>query len=422
MQPPRLHIVTGPDKGRSLELVDGRSFVIGRGQDAEFRLDDPRVSRAHCRVSVDNRTVALTDNGSTGGTRVNGAVIKEHTLRPGDVIQIGESELRYQLSASHDASTLVDVGIGQPRPLPTAGALDQLIGKSFAHFELQSIVAPGKSGMVFKARDTKKNRPAAVKVLSPEFTANQEERERFVRGIKTMAPIKHENIVALYAAGTQEPYCWVAMEYVDGENLTQVIERIGVSGMLDWQHAFRVGVQIGRALEEAAKHKVIHRNVTPQNILIRSQDKVAKLGDLTLAKALEGTMVGQLTRPGELVGDLAYMSPERTGGMENVDGRSDIYGLGATLYAMLTGRPPLEAGSLPELISRIRYEEPAKPKTFQLSIPDMFQDVVLRMLSKRSEDRFQTPTDLLTDLHRVGKFQGVAIRLHFLKKHRTLPS
>eukprot|EP00913_Durusdinium_trenchii_P035349 g33079.t1 len=402
-------VISGPEQGRSLEMVDGATIVVGRGQDAGFRLDDPRVSRAHCRLRVENGTVTVVDADSTGGTRVNGSKVDEHQLKPGDVIQIGDSELRFHHSTTHDASTLAGRELAMKKPLPCAAPLEQLVGRTFAHFELESVIAPGQTGMVFAARDLKKDRPAAIKVLSPVFAAGPEERERFIRGIKTMAPIKHENIVALYAAAVEEPYCWVAMEYVAGENLTQVIDRIGVSGMLDWQHAFRIGVHIARALDEAAKFKVIHRNVTPQNILLRSSDRVAKLGDLTLAKALEGTMVGQLTRPGELVGDLAYMSPERTRGMETVDGRSDIYGLGATLYALLTGRPPIEGNSLPELISRIRSEEPVKPKSFQLSIPDMFQDVVLRMLMKRPEDRFPTAADLLADLQRVGKFQGVTV-------------
>ena len=190
-----------------------------------------------------------------------------------------------------------------------------------------------------RLRDSSKERTVAVKVLSEEYSGSEEQKERFVRGIKTMAPIRHENIVRLYAAGMQDKYCWVAMEHVDGESLTQVIERIGVSGMLDWKLAFHVGVQIARALDEAAQHEIIHRNVTPQNILLRSSDNVAKLCDLTLAKALQGTLARQVTQPGELVGEVAYMSPERTRGQENVDGRSDIYGLGATLYALLDRSP-----------------------------------------------------------------------------------
>src|SRR5262249_11433508 len=155
-------------------------------------------------------------------------------------------------------------------------------------------------------------------------------------------------------AGRTGPYCWMAMEYVDGESLTQVIQRIGVAGMLDWQVAHRVGVHIARGLQYAHDQSVIHRNVMPANILLRHSDKVAKLGDLMLAQALEGTLAQQITKPGELIGDIAYMAPERTRGTADIDGRSDLYGLGATLYALLTGRPPFTADSAPELITKIR--------------------------------------------------------------------
>jgi serine/threonine protein kinase len=199
------------------------------------------------------------------------------------------------------------------------------------------------------------------------------------------------------------------MEHIDGESMTQVIQRIGVAGMLDWKYGYRVAVHIGRALEYAHEQSIVHRNVTPTNILLRQADKTALLGDLILAKALEGTLAQQVTRPGELVGDIAYMSPERTRGTTDVDGRSDIYGLGATVYALIAGRPPFSGGTLPELVTKIRSAEPEKPKKYQMSIPDLFQGTVLKMLAKRPEERFQNAKDLLKDLERVARFAGVTV-------------
>ena len=407
----QLVIIEGPDAGKTLPLLDGQTLTVGRGQASDVRLNDPRVSRIHVRLQVDQGTVVVQDAGSSSGTQVNGGPIEQHTLRPGDVIQIGDTKLRYQLEGARDASTLVGSAFGRPNSPPKVVPLEQLVGQSFSHFQVESIVARGSSGMVFRARDTDKNRVVALKVLSPDFSGTEDQKERFVRGVKTMGPIKHENIVSLHAAGFRDSYCWVAMEFVEGESMTQVIQRIGVSGMLDWTYAFRVAVQIGQALEAASEHHIIHRNVTPSNILMRTKDKLVKLCDLTLAKALEGTLARQITQPGQLVGDVSYMAPERTRMQETADGRSDIYGLGATLYALLTGRPPYEAESLPELVSKIRSEEPPKPKTFQLSIPDMFQDIVMRMLAKRPEDRHSTASALLKDLRRVAKYQGLESEL-----------
>src|SRR5262249_52070619 len=161
---------------------------------------------------------------------------------------------------------------------------------------------------------------------------------------------------------------------------------------------YKVAVQVGRALEYAQGQQIIHRNVTPQNILIQATDKVAKLGDLMLAKALEGSLAQQITRPGELVGEVAYMSPERTRGETNLAGRADLDGLGATAYALLTGRPPFEGATLVEKIARIRRDDPAKPTKYQLSIPHPFEAAVLKLLAKKPEDRYQTAAALLKEL------------------------
>ena len=102
------------------------------------------------------------------------------------------------------------------------------------------------------------------------------------------------------------------------------------------------------------------------------------------------------------------MSPERTRGAGDIDGRADLYGLGATVYALIAGRPPFAAPTLPEVITRIRNVEPEKPKKYQMSVPDLFQGVVLKLMAKRPEERFQTAKELLADLERVGKFSGVS--------------
>ncbi len=211
----------------------------------------------------------------------------------------------------------------------------------------------------------------------------------------------------MQAAGKTGAFCWMAMDYVEGEIMTQVIQRIGVAGMLDWRYGYRVALHITRALEYAHGQAIVHRNVTPQNILLRTSDKTVLLGDLMLAKALEGTLAKQITRPGQLLGDVAYMSPERTRGEGEVDGRSDLYGVGATVYALIAGQPAFAGGSLVELITKIRSAEPERPQKFQMSIPAMFQGTILKLLAKRPEERFQTAAELRTDLERVGKFAGV---------------
>ena len=330
-------------------------------------------------------------------------------LKPGDVLRVGDTQMRVQIG---------DLPVDGLRDAPAAAAgvttakpdqLKALSGGQLSHFDVGPVIGQGSTCMVFHATDTKDNRPVALKVLLPEFSKVEEEMQRFVRAVKTVLPLRHPNLVAVYAAGKTGQHCWVAMEYIAGEDMVRVIERIGVAGMLDWRYAFKVAVQVTRALAYAHDKQIVHRNVTPKNILLETPTKAVKLGDLMKAKAMEGALARQITRPGELLGDVAYMSPERTRGTTEVDLRSDLYGLGATAYALLTGRPPLVGDTLVETISKIRTETPVKPTKYQMSIPSSFEGIILKLLAKRPEDRYSSASELLKELERVGKFNGVTV-------------
>jgi serine/threonine-protein kinase len=405
----QLFVQSGERQGTAFPVPAEGTVVIGRGNDADFQITDPRMSRLHCRIEAAAGGVKLLDLGSTGGTFVNGEKVKEAPLRTGDRIHVGETELVLRGDAAAETTIVSPPKRQLADAADTIRDLNALIGTQIHNFAIQSKIAEGTTGIVFKGTDTKQPRDVALKVLWPDFSKNEEAAQRFIRGMKTMFPIRHPNIVRLYSAGKYKNLCWMAMEFVPGEDLTKVIDRIGLAGMLDWQFAFRVAVQIGRALATAYEHGIVHRNITPKNILHNDKEKTSKLGDLMLAKALENNPAEQITRPGQLIGEAAYMAPERTGGEQGIDCRSDIYGLGATVYALLTGRPPFEAPTLPDLLRKIRDDEPVKPKKYQLAIGDMFEGAVLRMLAKRPEDRYQTPDALLNDLERIGRFQGVAV-------------
>ncbi len=401
----QLIVIAGPDRGRCFPLTPGQTLQVGRSQATATKLTDPTISRVHCEIEWAGDKIILI-NISTGGTQVNGKAVSQHELKPGDVIRAGSTELRFQLGDASEQSTLAPA-----KPASTAGdeMLNALVGQTLSHYAIESILAKGETGMLFRARDTKADKLVAFKVLKPEFAKSEYEMQRFIRAMKTVLPLRHPNLIALYAAGKTGVFCWMAMDYIEGESMTQVIQRIGVAGMLDWRYGYRVAVHIARALEYAHEQSIIHRNVTPQNIMLRSSDKTVLLGDLMLAKALEGSLAQQITRPGELLGDVSYMSPERTRGSGEVDGRSDLYGLGATVYALITGRPPFSAASLGELISKIRTTEPERPQKYQMSVPPLLQDAILKLLAKRPEERFQSAKELLAALERAGKFAGISV-------------
>jgi len=272
-------VITGPDKGRVFELTPGETFVIGRGHASQTLLNDLHVSRVHCSVQVESDKVLLIDAGSVSGTMVDGRQIAQHDLEPGEIIQIGETQLRFVLEGVPQGA-IEAVSVSQELA-PQIVPLKELVGASISRFQLDAIIGAGVTGTVYRAHDVTDYDLVAIKVLSPQFTGSNDQQDRFVRAITTMLPIRHENLVELYAAGKHGPYCWIAMEYVDGENLSQVIKRIGAAGMLDWRNAFHVAMCVARALEKAYEHKIIHRNVTPTNIFCLLSGKVVKLGVFT---------------------------------------------------------------------------------------------------------------------------------------------
>jgi hypothetical protein len=410
-----LFVISGPDKDHTFTLNVGTNLMLGRSAQAHYQLSDPRTSRNHCQIILEGDDIFVECNGAPGGTFVNGQKVQKQRLKIGDVLQIGDTKLRLQVGdlpldvALAQSGTVKKLGAKEPGTKPSA-KVDQLaglVGGKLAHFDVNMVIGTGRSCMVFHATDTHDNRPVALKVLHSEFTSDEEEVQRFVRAIKTMLPLRHPNLISLYAAGKSSGYCWVSMEYIAGENMQQVIDRIGVAGMLDWKNAYKAAVHVARALEYAHGQSILHRNVTPTNILLEATSKTVKLGDLTLAKAMEGILAKQITRPGEIIGDVAYMSPERTRGTADLDARADLYGLGATLYALLTGRPPFTGATVVEKITRIRQMTPEKPTKYQLSIPTEFEGIVMKLLAKKPDDRFQGASELLRDLTRVGRFTGV---------------
>ncbi len=326
----RLLVLAGVDKGIQFPLQG--PVVIGRGDNATLQLRDPRVSRAHCQVLLQGNNIVISDIGSRSGTFVNGRPVQgSQLLRPGDVIQIGETQVRLDLLANPNDRTLAPavaapsaptalapnrsaptalglnaqkqgpgksgpVGIGNTPKLP-AERLHELSGHKLGYFEVGQLLARGQSGVIFKARDTQRNLEVALKVLWPEFARDENEVQRFIRAMKTILPLRHPNIVVLYAAGKTGPYCWLSMELGEGESVARGIQRLNTGGQVNWRSALRIGVFATRGLEYAHSQSIVHRNITPQNILLGKQPHITKLADLMLAKAMEGKMAEHITKP-----------------------------------------------------------------------------------------------------------------------------
>lgn len=396
----RLVVLNGEQANREHQLnFSNGSVLFGRSTaQANIAIPDPQVSRVHFLIENRNGQIWVIDQGSASGTQLNGRKITEQQLKPGDIIRAGETQLRF-------------VPAGQqvtPSDNTSQERLEDLSG-IFAHFQVGKLLARGTTGCVFRAQDTDNGQTVALKVLFPELAKSEEEMQRFVRAMKTMMPLQHPNIITVLNAGRKDSLCWLSMEFIEGESLAKLIERVCKEGKLPWGFSLKVAVYLSRALQYAESHGILHRNITPNNILIRISDQTALLGDLMLAKALEGALAAQITKPGQIVGDVKFMSPERTRSTTDVDIRSEIYSLGATLYALLTGKPPHEGLTLVDTLQKIRTVPPLPLRAAIPNIPADFEAAILKMLEKDPKDRYQNATELNQALEHIARQHKIAV-------------
>ena len=237
----------------------------------------------------------------------------------------------------------------------------------------------GGMGTVYEAINTTNNETAAVKVLHPALGDEEGFRERFEIEVETLKKLRHPQIVRLYGFGAQGETLYYAMEYVNGTNLEEELQN---GRRFTWREVTQAGIKLARALKLAHDHGIIHRDLKPANVLL-STDEDIKLTDFGIAK-LFGTY--RLTSEGGLIGTAEYMSPEQAEGKQ-VTAQSDIYSLGGVLFAMLTGRPPFRAKSLPEVLQMQRFAEPPRATQFAPDTPAALCDILTRLLSKNPTER-----------------------------------
>jgi serine/threonine-protein kinase len=341
----------------------------------------------------------ISDIESTSGTFVDGMAIDESDLKDGSVIQIGKVRIQVQIKT-------------KPQQIVPFSGLDdvqeeaeRLVAQMFGDYRVDNILAMGAKSVVYDAFNIKTGLVSALKIVFPSELIEDTEQRRFVDFFKKAVDIVHPNLVEFYGAGKRHDLLWVAMERIDGYNLRQMVRNKGAVGMLNWQLTFRVALEIAAALAELNQHKLVHRNISPSNILVRKVDRSCVLSDLLYAQIFDRRQTFQIPELVKELGDLRYAAPETISG-GNVDIRSDIYSLGAVCYATMAGRPMFKADNLAGLVKKIQTERPAPPRNFQMSIPELFQDVILKMVEKRPDERFQTPEELYDRLSKIEKVIG----------------
>ncbi|MFL5243178.1 MAG: protein kinase domain-containing protein [Gemmataceae bacterium] len=269
-------------------------------------------------------------------------------------------------------------------------------GQRFGKYEILAHIATGGMGAVYKARDTELGRDVALKILPPNMAAKPIMLERFKREAINAARLRHENIVTLYDWGKVKDTYFLALEFVEGIDLGEYINR---KGRLDPEEARLIGIQAAHALNHAFQNGLVHRDIKPSNFLIARPNGslVVKLTDMGLSRATDDEDF-RVTRAGTTVGTVDYMSPEQARDSGAADIRSDLYSLGCTLFHMLTGQPPFPEGSLTERLYKHCESDPPNLLEINPHVSPSLCVILERLLAKRPEDRYATPEDLIEDL------------------------
>jgi serine/threonine protein kinase len=390
----KMIVLAGPDEGRVFEL-GSEVVLLGRSRATETHLTDPHVSRVHCQIIPEGNQYTVVDFDSASGTFVNGKDIDRHVLQSGDLVRIGATHLQY-------VADTVEAPAAKAKEKKANDWAQALVGQTLSHYKITGLLAGGKSGYIFHAEHTTNETAVALKVLHANFGKDEKKVLHFIEAMKTVMPLSHPHLLKIYGAGKTGDHCWVATEYVPGDSLAAVIGRIDKAGKLDWKSVLRVGVYLARALEFAHSKNLIHQNVTPQNILVGKLPQNTKLTDLMLALATEEDPTTPISAAGTPSESLPYMSPERTDGPgAKVDARTDIYSLGATLYAMLAGKPPFQAATVAELIEKIRLDGAARVASINAQVPAEFDGLLRQSLAKRPQDRPTSAADFRKELEKV---------------------
>jgi eukaryotic-like serine/threonine-protein kinase len=280
-----------------------------------------------------------------------------------------------------------------------------LIGQSIGHYQIESLLGVGGMGQVYLARDERLGRKVALKLLPEHLTADETQLSRFKAEARSASALNHPNILTVYEIGAEGNRHFIATEFIGGITLRASLTR----GRMNLHDALEIAVQVASALAAAHETGVVHRDMKPENIMLRP-DGYVKVLDFGIAKLTEqrpvpdldevGTTAVLQTRPGLVLGTARYMSPEQTRG-QTVDARSDIWSLGVVIYEMIAGIPPFHGETPSDSIASILTTEPLPLSGVLPEVPLNLESIVQKALCKNRDKRYQTINEMLADLRNL---------------------
>ena len=340
----------------------------------------------------------------------------------------------------HEAMALPDSSTEESALPPTT----ESTGKQIGDYEIIRELGRGGMGVVYEARELSLNRHVALKVLPFAAVLDERQISRFRIEAQAAAGLHHSNIVPVFAVGQERGVHFYAMQYIEGQSVQQALNelrekeksqpaahdattapmrvegRLSTVGSIRETHHFRsvarLGIEAAEAIEYAHQYGVVHRDIKPGNLLL---DQTGKLWvtDFGLARVQSEMSV---TLPGDIIGTLRYMSPEQARGRSDlIDGRTDVYALGCTLYEMLTLQPAHPGDDHHTLVQRIESADPMAPRRLNPSIPIDLETVVLRAMEKSRDDRYTTAQELADDLQRFLEGRSIIARQPNLVERTT---
>jgi hypothetical protein len=425
-------IVQGSASG-AFAITEAAPLLIGRGEQSKLRVDDFRVSRAHCRLELAASRLEVVDLGSANGTFLNGHLVMRSPIHDGDELRLGDSVLKITVeSAEPEDDAVFDREFacrecGRSIALATfaEGEVLEIAGRFVCPKCAQNFdsLEPGggaeaairhqleQDGFVdivrmhvpgpipiFRARRASLGQPVAIKAISPGRGVKDRQVQRFLREARIVARLSHPNIVRILDVRRSGQIIYIVMEALEGLTLLQEIE---ARRRIDVRRALAIALAIARGLVHAHSLGVVHRDLKPANIMVTDEGAV-KLIDFGLAKMLNAVRDLSITQPGEALGTLAYAAPEQLRDAAHVDERADIFSFGATLYHMLSGQPPFGGArghEMPALPLDSAAPDPLEKKVEGL--PRELLRFVERALERDPERRFKSAAELLAALEDV---------------------